>query len=218
MNTNQVRRIFGIAALAFTFSIGGCTNSAVEVSNSNADNNNQSVSDSGAMADDANSTTNIKVENTAKTEDSTYAAEKKVIDVKGDFSHIKPEHAAILKKWLAEKKVWESAVKSDAEAENPGSETHPFYVAKDFNKDGKEDFIAGLVKTNDRKKHAFIIFNAPFNAESPAFFTDRTESYDIVSYSDEYGIFIGPAQSDNGYMLKPEGNKYVVKMAEEMMP
>lgn len=214
MKLNLIRGIFGIAVLVVSISVSGCTNSVVEVANSNANNKNQNVSSavSNKMPDNTDSTTNSK-----PTEKSSADAGKNV-EVKGDFSHIKSEHATVLKSWLSGNKDWEPAVKNDAEAVNPGSENHPFYIAADFNKDGKEDFAAGLVRTDNRKKHAFIIFNAPFTSKEPAYFGDKTESYDILSYTAEYGIFIGPAQSDNGYRLSPKGDKYVVIMAVDEMP
>ncbi len=206
--------IFCVTLFLSTVFFSGCPTirDAPANADSNAveDNVNQSLT-----VDDKTDIENVNDESTGESAvDEKPATEKASTEAKGNFTHMDAGYADVLRSWLKDNSSWEPALRKDAEATNPGSKKHPFYITGDFNKDGKEDFIVGLAKTKNRKKHAFIVFNAPFTSKTPAFFTDRTESYDIIGYDGEFGIFIGPAQSDNGYSLKPEGDKYVVDDSE----
>lgn len=210
-NKKESRTIFIIFSLGLLLSVilfAGCPAGRDESVNTNADVAKDDVNQSSTIAEDedAGNVTNEMIDNT-KTDDIT-SIEKTPVEVKGNFTHMDPKYATVLKEWLKDNSSWEPALRKDAEAVNPGEKNHPFYIAGDFNKDGKEDFMVGLAKTKNRKKHAFIIFNAPFTSKKPAFFTDRTESYDIIGYDGEFGIFVGPAQSDNGYSLIAKGDEY----------
>lgn len=135
-------------------------------------------------------------------------------------SDLKPAHADVLKKWLATENGWRLAIEKDYGKDkldfmrgNEGRVLRPFYVAKDFNGDRKEDFAVILI--NNRKRYAAAIFNAPFTTKAiqkPAFFTDKIEAGDIVYYNQNSNLLlIGPYASDSGFMLKPKGKTYKVE-------
>ncbi len=141
------------------------------------------------------------------------------------FAHLKPEHAAALKAWMAQHKGWEPAQEADyppdlleyAKADKTRQNYHPYRAIGDFNRDGREDFGVGLVQSKNRKKLAFAVFNAPFNGGKAAFFTGQTQSDDIILYH-EGNLYLGADYSDSGYVLEPDGNKYKVKAIFEDEP
>ena len=141
------------------------------------------------------------------------------------FAHLKPEHAAALKAWMTQRRMWEPAQETDykkelleyAKQDKDRKNYHPYYAVGDFSGDGKEDFGVGLVDSKTRKKLAFAVFNHPFASGKSAFFTDRTDRDDIVSEDEGY-VYIGADYSDNGYRLEPIGDKYKVQMFADEMP
>ena len=70
--------------------------------------------------------------------------------------HMNAQHREILQYWLANKPGWRPAVENDAyvgqtkegreyyKGEILSMRNHPFYVAADLNKDGKQDFAEGI--------------------------------------------------------------------------
>ncbi|MGI8669877.1 MAG: hypothetical protein ACR2J3_08510 [Aridibacter sp.] len=215
---NLLCKVFALAGLVITVTVGGCTKSVEQTSNTIVnDNASQNItiqisSDNENVIDEKNE--NANEAKPAKTENTEEAA---AVNVKGDFSHMKPEYADVLKKWLVQNNSWEPAVKTDSDGRFPPN-AHPYYVAGDFNKDGKEDFAVGLVKSKNRKKLAFAVFNAPFKDNKPAFFTDKTESSDILILKEDNELLIGTFESDDGYRLSPKGDKYEVQMLGDEMP
>ncbi|MDQ2747060.1 MAG: hypothetical protein M3T96_07370, partial [Acidobacteriota bacterium] len=126
---------------------------------------------------------------------------------------LKPAHSKILNEWLAAHKGWRLALGKDYGSEylknyrqQEGANAQPFYAVQDFNADKKEDFAVILIKG---KMHAVIVFNAPFNAAKPAFFTTEIEADDILYYNKNSKLLlVGPYESDAGFMLKPRGKTY----------
>ena len=137
-------------------------------------------------------------------------------------SHIDRQFRPVLERWLSG--GWRPATVEDAlrgqsadtreflTSEFRSMSNHPFYVARDFNRDGKTDFAVMLIKGN---RYALAVFNAPFASKPvPAFYSDRIEKGDFIFwFSDEYGrrFVIGPPASDSGFVLTPRGKRYVVK-------
>ena len=218
--------LFLCLALAF---VSGCVSNRDAASENNTDNANRVSArpdDGFAKAENSakpsNSEQNTSISDQANT--NSLSAENASFD-NAAFSHLKPEHAAALKMWLAEHKEWEPAQKSDynqkflkyAEADKTRKNYHPYYTTGDFNQDGREDFGIGLTDAKTRQKLAFAVFNAPFDSGKTAFFTDRTEKDDIIIFSGE-NLFLGPDYSDSGYILEPAGDEYKVKSMFDEMP
>jgi len=144
------------------------------------------------------------------------------VSAQTSVSDVKSAHAAVLKTWLAKKAGWRLAVEKDYGKDNleflRGDPVRrlPFYVAADFNGDQKEDFA--VILTNARKKYAAVVFNAPFDSETPAppaFFSSRIETGDIVYFNENSNVLlIGPYASDAGFMLKPDGKKYKTEFSD----
>ncbi len=144
-----------------------------------------------------------------------------------DAPHIKAEHRAVLELWLENKTGWRPATVNDVlygldkdqrdyargEMQSNGKFQHPYYVADDFNADGKQDFALVLI-TGNRKKYAVAIFNAPF-AETPTYYTEQLGKGDWLFWmkDDQFNrrFIVGPPASDAGYLIVPRGNKYVVE-------
>lgn len=132
------------------------------------------------------------------------------------LSSLKPAHAKVLNTWLTANKDWRLTLEKDYGAaqldffrKQSGGKLLPFYVAKDFNRDRKEDFAVILT---DGKKYAAAIFNAPFVGAKPAFFTDEIEAGDIVYYNPNTDrLLIGPYASDAGFQIIPNGKTYKIK-------
>ncbi len=138
--------------------------------------------------------------------------------------HIPLAYRQVLQKWLADKEGWRPATLNDAlsgrepdirrfllgEIKSAGKNYHPYYVTDDFNKDRKQDF-AIIIISNDRKKYAIAIFNAPFG-NSPTFYTEEIgKNYWLFwKKDDKFGrrFIVGPPASDSGYLIKPRGNTY----------
>ncbi len=90
---------------------------------------------------------------------------------------------------------------------------HPFYVAADFNKDGKQDFAFMLVKKVGKKnKFAVAIFNNTYNKQKimPAFYTESVSNGDLLFWMDG-NLLLSPPSSDSGNIITPRGNTYVLK-------
>lgn len=143
--------------------------------------------------------------------------------------HISSQNRGILQNWLAGKSGWRPAVENDAysgqtkqtrefiKSEIQAMTNHPFYIAADFNKDGKPDFAVMLVKKVGKKnKFAVAIFNGVVSQRkvAPAFYTESVESGDFLFWrtGDEFGnrILVGPPSSDSGYSIVPRGKTYII--------
>lgn len=141
--------------------------------------------------------------------------------------HIIPAHREVLQKWLVGKPNWRPATINDVlygldknnkefvkyAMQEQGRNYHPYYVTDDFNQDKKQDF-AVIIITNDRKRFALAIFNAPFK-DSPTYYTEKIGKGDWMFWkkNDGFGrrFIIGPPSSDAGYLIKPRGNSYYIQ-------
>lgn len=143
------------------------------------------------------------------------------------YTHIDSQYRTVLRLWLDTRSGWRPAViDDDLDATSPdqrpfvldnikseGPNFHPFYVAADFNGDGRTDF-AVICTTNDRSNWAVAIFNAPFG-KTPTFYTEKLGRGDWLFWkaNDGFGkrFIIGVPESDSGYIVRPRGNRYVVE-------
>ena len=139
--------------------------------------------------------------------------------------HMNSQHREILQNWLASKSGWRPAVENDAYAgqtkdvrdylkgEIQSMSNHPFYVAADLNKDGKQDFAVMLVKKVGKKnKFAVAIFNSTYGKTklNPAFYTESVSSGDLLFWMDG-DLLLSPPASDSGNIIASRGNTYVLR-------
>lgn len=138
--------------------------------------------------------------------------------------HMHSQHREILQNWLAGKPGWRPAVEDDAYAGSTKSQreflkgeiqsmtNHPFYVAADFNKDGKQDFAVMLVRRSGRtNKFAMVIFNSTYGKQkiAPAFYTEQVSKGDLLFWMDG-NLLLSPPASDSGNIIKPRGSTYIL--------
>lgn len=141
--------------------------------------------------------------------------------------HIKAPHRNTLGSWLIALPGWRPALTSDAyvgvtgsarvwlRGEIRGMGHHPYYVSRDFNRDGIEDFALMLVKgAGKARKFAFAVFNGTSNgfAATPTYFTEEVGTGDFIFWKtgDSFGdrFIIGSPASDSGFLVVPQGGTY----------
>ncbi|MBL0202358.1 MAG: hypothetical protein IPP81_20035 [Chitinophagaceae bacterium] len=142
--------------------------------------------------------------------------------------HINSLYREIVQNWLLDKPGWRPGVENDAYegATNEGREflkgeiksmtNHPFYVAADLNKNGKEDFIIMLVKkVGKMNKFAIAIFNSAYEQlkPNPAFYTENVSDGEFI-YWEGNDLLLSPPAS-HGALIKPHGKSYVFQFASE---
>ena len=131
---------------------------------------------------------------------------------------INSKYADVLQKWLATRPALRLATEEDYAKksldfvrQSEGTSFVPFYLAKDFNGDEKEDFAVILTTAKGRKAFAVAVFNAPFGKQKrqPAFFTMAVERDDVLYFNpNTKRLLVGPYASDAGFALKPKGLTY----------
>src|SRR5439155_5468186 len=107
---------------------------------------------------------------------SVYAAQ-----AQDPLSHIRPEHRAVLRAWLAHRPDLRVALERDcgnreglaAMRRERGRQYHPYYAVGDFNDDGREDFAVTLIDKRKPSQVSVAVFNGPVDRNAtPAFFSD----------------------------------------------
>jgi hypothetical protein len=132
------------------------------------------------------------------------------------YAHLKSEHKKVLQQWLEKSAGMRPAVVEDAsQLELKAWREHdknffPYYVAGDFNKDGKEDFAVILKVINTKDQGALVVFNAPFINSTPAYFKRGfgVRLYYLEYMKDEKMLYFTEYET-HGFFLKPKGGKYV---------
>ncbi len=137
---------------------------------------------------------------------------------------LRAEHRMVVQAWLAHNKRLRLATEKDVmdreslrrQRETSGQSYHPFYAVGDFNSDGQQDFAVTLVSSRRRAKvMALALFNGPFRAgknSRPAFFEEGFEPSDWLFFRpDDRLLLVGPPESDNCFILKPRGRKYILE-------
>lgn len=171
----------------------------------------------------------VKVEDWAKIPVEEY---KKMNLPDANFAPMKPEHAAILKAWLAERddemqlaNYEYDSMKSQNFLKEDSPKSSPFYAVGDFNGNGVEDFAVILDRPNasyseqtKRTPNALAVFEvAAANNDKnprPAFFSDTIDSLFVIHPFKE-NLVIGSYPSDDGFYLVPKGDSYEVKLILE---
>lgn len=135
---------------------------------------------------------------------------------------INSTHAAVLQKWLVTKPALRLARDKDYAKnsldfvrQSEGIGFVPYYLAKDFNGDRKEDFAVILTSKKGKRAFAVAVFNAPIGKQKmrqPAFFTTAVEADDVLYFNQSTKrLLVGPYGSDAGFALKPSGKTYKVE-------
>lgn len=137
-----------------------------------------------------------------------------------NFSHVRRQHRAVLKKWLAHRPWLRPATEDDCEdkgnlalmRQRLGRTVHPYYSIGDFNRDGRNDFAVLLV-VKGKDEVALAVFNAPFRNPKPAYFERGFEKmgnmYVAYDYTVKRRLYLGVFESDYYCMtLIPKGRKY----------
>jgi hypothetical protein len=149
-------------------------------------------------------------------------------------SYISPQHQTVLRAWLKREPDLRVATDADCgqcaddianQSRLRGTDYHPYYVAGDFNGDGRQDFAVALIEmeadAEGRVNQRFVVavFNAPFSRRrvEPAFFKDNLTLRDgglffgTPRQPPPYRLLIGLFTTDKGLTLIPKGRKYEAK-------
>lgn len=115
-----------------------------------------------------------------------------------------------LMRWLAANPQYELIIRDYCECADRHYH-HPYLVAADLNGDGAGDVAVLLAAKGREGPSAFAIFNGPFDGEAAtvSFWTTGWARTDAL-FSDPR-LFIGPPDSDNGYVIEPKGQTYVLE-------
>lgn len=145
--------------------------------------------------------------------------------------HIQPQHIEVLQNWFVSNPGWRPATEKDhpssatregrqyLEEQRQGENHHPYYVASDFNRDGRQDFAVILTRGSGRRqKFAVAIFNGLFDGNQrvkPAFFSGQADAYVWLFWVNDDNLgnrfYVGPPASDSGYIIRPRGKTYVIE-------
>lgn len=132
------------------------------------------------------------------------------------FSHLKPEHQEVMKKWLLKRPGLRPAIEEDASRDDLSAwradnrDFFPYYSVGDFNRDGKVDFAVMLKIISADDDSVIAVFNAPFRASKPAYFRGGfglAQYY--LEYQKEVNMLYVTAYETHGFYLKPKGQKYI---------
>lgn len=149
-------------------------------------------------------------------------------------SHLRPQHEAVLQKWLAHSDNWRVATLEDCNCDAETSEVrkyqykdfHPYYAVGDFNNNGSQDFAVVLIHRYRKERHAALaVFNGPFTTltrKAPAYFE---EGLDLAGTNlffsglrpNPYRLLVGPFNS-HGFILQPQGKAYVTDPPHQKRP
>jgi hypothetical protein len=115
-----------------------------------------------------------------------------------------------LMRWLAANPLYELIVRDYCECADRHYH-HPYLVATDLNGDGNSDIAVLIGLKGKEGPAAFAIFNGPLDGETPtlSFWTTGWTRNDAL-FSDPR-LFIGPPDSDNGYVIEPKGQTYALE-------
>jgi len=126
-------------------------------------------------------------------------------------AYLRPEHKAVLERWLKEKLHLRLATEADCTdgeyldmlRKDWGKDFNPHYSIGDFNRDGKDDFAVLLVdmKKGQEQGFAIAIFNAPFaNKKAPNYFEDGYldlgRCYIVYNQMAKRRLYLGMFESD----------------------
>ena len=146
--------------------------------------------------------------------------------VTGQTSSLRPEHRAIVDKWLKLRSDLRLATDADnsnrdglaATRRDRGRNYQPYYVVGDFNGDTKEDFAVALVrKSKSQWPFVFAIFNGPTaRATKPTFTVDADLSDGGIFYNPQnppsgFRLAFGTFQTDNCVIVRPRRQSYVTR-------
>jgi hypothetical protein len=109
-----------------------------------------------------------------------------------------------LMKWLVANPAYQPVRRDYCQCADGGK--YPYLSIDDFNADGHSDVAALLAMTGGAgEPMVLFIFNGPFDGSlpKPAFSATHWRRNDAL-----FGNFIGPTESDDGYVIASENGKY----------
>jgi hypothetical protein len=115
-----------------------------------------------------------------------------------------------LMRWLAANPLYELIVRDYCQCADRHYH-NPYVVAADLNGDGNSDIAVLLGLKGKEGPAAFAIFNGPLDGEAAtlSFWTTGWARSDALFSNPR--LFIGPPDSDNGYIIEPKGQTYVLE-------
>lgn len=145
-----------------------------------------------------------------------------------DFAHLKPAHAAVLKRWLCYQETnmrplleEETSRSSQNYLRRDYPDKNPFYAVGDFNNNGKEDFavllslyVPKISSDTKRKVNALAVFDTTTaNDAQPkaAYLSGEIDSLIIIAVAEKGSLAVASYPSDDGFLLVPQGNTYMPK-------
>jgi hypothetical protein len=143
-------------------------------------------------------------------------------------SYIRPEHAAVIDRWLQQNPSYRTATDADCSCDDdirsmrkgsgdpwkPHPDFHPYYVVGDFNWDGTTDFAVGVVLGKNPERFKFVIFHGPFSPRHSAHAAFVSESFKLgqaLFFGDPrplpHMLLVGPFETE-GAVLRPSVKGY----------
>lgn len=143
-------------------------------------------------------------------------------------SYIRPEHAAVLQRWLQQNPPYRAATDADCSCDDdirstrrgsggpwkPNPTYHPYYVVGDFNWDGTPDFAVGVVLGNKPERFKIVIFHGPIiprHSANAAFVSSSFKLGQALFFGDPrplpHMLLVGPFETE-GAVLRPSVKGY----------
>jgi hypothetical protein len=148
-----------------------------------------------------------------------------------------PREQKILEAWLIRHPNYRAATDADCNcpediqqmkagyggAWKPVPDYHPYVATGDFNGDGVSDFAIVVVNRSESAQNfTLLVFNGPFGSKlaSPTFVESGLDlRYQGLSFGPPrpkpYRLVVGPFESDNTWILVPQGRTYRIQVNED---
>jgi hypothetical protein len=142
----------------------------------------------------------------------------------------------VLDVWLSKHSAYRAATDADCDCSDdiqqmktgyggngtPYPDYHPYAVTGDFNNDGATDFAVVVIdRSKSDKNFTLLIFNGPFRSRpaAPAYIESGLDLRGRGMFfgpprPKPYRIVVGSFESDNTWILVPNGHSYKVQVNE----
>ena len=144
-------------------------------------------------------------------------------------SYVSDSNKIILVAWLKRHPEYRVASEEDCNCtsdidekrtygKNANPNYHPYYVSGDFNNDRLVDLAVVFIKSNDKEKATFAVFNAPLTTKSePAYILEDQNGgffYGAEANLPAGSLCVGRFGSECGTLV-PDGSGYKVVWGED---